>query len=300
MIPALSTAAEVLLSLYPEPLRTEVEHALPGLWLEAARLGLEVIKAERAGLNYAEAVTQPRDYPLMQRVHFGFIDVLQHEVPATMAGSIREFCRRARAFDDHTLSQLLFAAAAPMDGTADRAVLRFIIYELIRVTVWALSYDDPSLEVLRCHQALDIEAERHMRERFHGLPMFDENVRPLQVLLAEAMEYLLAQQQHRLAIAQAQGADTMEMINMLMFQALAARSLAAPDAVLLRNQYAGDLGAEELGAQELADRHPELFPSAAAVWQRSSRLKKALESGALKIPRARLIDLLREGLEVAK
>lgn len=300
MTPALSTAADVLLSLYPEPLRTKVEGALPALWLEAARLGLEVIKAERAGLKYAEAATRPRDYPLMQRIHFGFIDVLQHEMPATMADSLREFCRRARDFDDHELSKLLFAAAAPVDSTAERAVLRFLIYEVIRVTAWVLSYEDPSPEALRCHQALEIDAEARMRKHFYGPPMFEEDVRPLQVLLAEAMEYLCKQQQHRLATARAQGAATIEIIDRLMKQVLAARSLAAPEAALVRNQYARDLGDEELGAHELAERHPDIFPSAEAVWQRNSRFTKLLESGTFRIPRARLIDLLRESLEVTK
>ncbi len=139
MTPALRTATETLLALYPEPFRAAVESALPELMLDAARLGLEVLKAERAGLRFADAVRRSDDYHLMRQIHFGFIQVLEHEVPVSLVAPVRELLQRAREFDDVDLSRLLFAAAAVEDGTAERAALRFIVYEMTRAGAWALA-----------------------------------------------------------------------------------------------------------------------------------------------------------------
>lgn len=296
MIPALRHTADVLLGLYPEPIRSAVENSLPDLMLDAARVGLEVLKAERAKISFGDAVHQPRDFPMMQRIHFGFIEMLEYEVPTSLAGPVKEMLQRAREFDDGDLGRALFAAAAYDDGTADRALLRFLIYELTRATAWALSYGDPTVEVLGCHQALDIEAESRMRARFESALMFDEDVRPLQILIAEAMEYLVEQQHERLAVVRAHGKDIMDLVGTVMAQAQAARVAAAPEAIVLRNHYAAEIGGDTLGAQELSDRHPDLFPSAEAVWQRNSRLKKAIATGSIGARRPRLIDLMRDAM----
>ncbi len=133
-----------------------------------------------------------------------------------------------------------------------------------------------------------------MRERMRMAAMFDEQVRPLRVLLADALLYLSDQQQRRLAVARAHGAPIMDLLSTVMAQALAARVVAAPEALLLRNRYAAEIGEDELGAQVFADRHPDVFPSREAVWQRSSRLnRRSLRDSSLLV--ARLIDLLEGG-----
>ena len=297
---ALRTATEIVLSFYPEPLRGQMEEALPELLLDAARVGLEVMKAEHENLSFAEAVRRPTDFPLMNRIHFGFIAILQWEVPAPLVDPVREMCLRAREYQGDDLSRAIFAAAALDDRTWDRACLRFVIYQLVRATAWAQTFHDPLAEVLGCHRDLDDCAEEILRKRMAMLEMFDDEVRPLDVVVREAMEVLLAKEHERLAVAWAHGPKIMDTIQTLLSQAAAARHLPAPRAQVLRNRYAPELGDEHLGAQQLADRYPDLYPSAQAVWQHSSRLDKAIHAGDVASRRPRLIDLLRDGLEMPR
>lgn len=291
---ALRSLVDVAIDLYPSPIREQLRDSTPDLLIDAARLGLEVLQAERAGHSFAEAVRRPRDFPLMQRVHFGFLALLQFEIPAPWRNPIRELLRRAKKIEADELGQALFATAGYDNRTAEPALLRFLIYQLLRVGVWTGTFDDVRVEAAGCHRGLDEWAEQLLRKRLSMAEMYQDEVRPMEVLFAEAMMVVRDKTNERLSGARLQGAAVLEVIETVMAQAEAARRLPATRAEVLRNDYAEELGGEKLGDVQMADWYPDLYPSKNAVQQHRSRLRKTVASGKVEVRRARLIDLLRE------
>ena len=193
MHPVLQDVRYQLLSFYPDHVRPEVEAALPELELQAARLGMEVLHAERSGVAYAEAVRRPGDWPLMARVHFGILDFLQFEIPRDLAEAVRVVFGRVQAWDGlEDLRRLAVCHAALHSGRADAAFVRFMLYQAMRLNLWIITWDEPAAEALGCMTQIDRDAEAILRDRLVQDEMFGEEVRPLHVLVADAAVSLRA------------------------------------------------------------------------------------------------------------
>ena len=294
---AVSNALDALLSVYPDTVRPEIEEGIPDLLRMAERLGLEVLQAEADGLTFAEAVRRPRDFPLMGRVHYGVIDIFQFELPTDLVAVFREMCRRARLLDASDLGRYMFAAAAVQDRSKDRAAMRFLIYECVRANAWALTFDSPHAEALGCFRDLDEVAEADLRKRLRAAAMFADDIRPIPILVAEAVEFLATEATARLACIKEAGTHELifDALDTVLAQAKAAREMATPRAAVLRNHYAGDVGDEPVALIELADRQPLAFPSHGAAKQTSKRMNDETDRGQVMTHRRkRLIDIIRE------
>jgi hypothetical protein len=293
MLPVLQGVRDQFLSFYPDHVRPDVEAALPELEIQAARLGMEVLHAERSGVSFAEAVRRPGDWPLMARVHFGILDFLQFELPRDLAKVVRVVFGRVQAWDGlEDLRRLAVCHAALHRGRADSALARFALYEAIRLNLWLLSWDEPAAESLGCMTQLDRDAEAVLRDRLVQDEMFDEEVRPLHVLVADAASRLQVRFEEARAALAAETPEIIEFVTETLCRATAeARCLNAADAATLRNEYAGCVGDVPLESLLLSERHPQVLPSAEAVDMRRSRLRKKLGRGGR--VRTRVIDVLR-------
>ncbi len=285
---------EQLLSFYPSSVRPEMEAALPDLELQAFRLGLEVLHAEKNGLSFFEAVRRQGDYPLMARCHFGLLDLLQYELTQELIAALRVAADRVRDWDGLEAVHRALACHAALHPTRpDGALSRFVLYEGIRLNVWLMSWDAPEVEALGCMVELDRDAELSLRSSLRDAELFHEDVRPLQVLVAEAAGQISARLRDARDELATAGADTLEYLARLCETAGLTRQLDAANAAVARNDYAELVQETHLGSLELAERHPHLFPSAEAVDMRRSRLRKSLTAPRVR-GRNRMIDLLRE------
>lgn len=298
--PAVANALDALLQVYPDAIRPQIEEGIPDIMRMAERLGLEVLQAEADGLSFADAVRRPRDFPLMGRVHYGVIDIFQYELPTDLVRIFRDMCQRARRFDGGELGRYMFAAAAVRDGSKDRAALRFLIYEGVRAIAWALTFDTPHAEALGCYRDLDEVSETDLRKRLRAAAMFCDDIRPIAVLVTEAVEFLIKETADRLRLLQhpLTHQQLFDRIDTILAQAKAARKTSAPRAAILRNGYATEVGDETVALIELAERQPLSFPTHEAARQTSKRLKDEVATGrVLPHRRLRLIDVLREEME---
>lgn len=283
---------EKFLRLYPESVQPLVEAAIPELELQVARLAMEVVHVERIGVAYSEAVHRPADWPLMARVHHGLLDILQMEMPPeaqSVMTSVIANCEREEVVED--LRRLIVYRAADNETQAGSSLARFALYQIIRLNLWAASWDTPEVEALGCLARLDREAESRLRERLRQQEIFDEDIRPLHILVADALNHLL---EHFEAIRDETRTMSPELANLiagLIDATSLARQLGAADAAILRNEYAEHVGGTTLGSVQLSEQHPLTLPTQGAVDARRSRLRSRLP----KKPRVRtrLVDLFR-------
>ncbi len=284
-----------LAGLLPEPFRAEVERELSAMYLKAGRLGAEVLDAEMEGLTYAAAVQQDGKFPMMARVHHGFLPVLFTEFPAEMQVVFKDLARRVEAGDARQLRQASFIAANPDRTTAGAALLRFLLFQACRMNLYLLAYRQPAIEVLGVLKDMDEQAEASLRRHLRHAEVDETDTDPLDLLVVELLEKL----SDRTDAARREAAEWQEsmheVVEYLVEMEEVARALPVRDGVLLRNRVAESRGDEQLGAIRLQERHPDLFPSPEAVDQRWSRLRRRAEAGKdLPVPRtARLIDIIQ-------
>jgi len=281
----------LFLRLFPESERAEVRKSLRDLKFPAARLALECGQAESAGLSYADAIQREMDFPLMARVQFGVIDLLQLELPAEAQRVIRRTISRGREVDRSAIRAALFDLAS-RDAGPSSALARFLIYQGIRLNVWAATYDDNGgIEACGGLDHVDELAERLLDRELRAWSPTDV-ADPMRLLVVQSLlelEKFIANRNHELL---QESRDGVALVNRLAGALRLARTLSAPDAVLIRNELARHATGHALGAKRLVERHPVAFPSEAALYQRRARLPAKLGSGGT--PKTRLIDLILE------
>lgn len=290
-------AFEDFLQIYPESIRELVRAGLDELRAEAAALGFEVLRAERNGLSYADAARTP-GYTLMARVHFGTTDFLQFELPGEIQEVVRQMMRRAREVNLDHVDRFAFAIAGASDLAVESALMRFLIYQCLRLNVWVISWpvrEAAELEAAGVLLELDVEAEERLRERLAMVTMHRADVRPQVVLLAELFEFLHdSLRQHRDLIRH-EGGPFLKYMNQMVTATKIARTLDAADAVLLRNEIDAAMQRDSLQLLPLVERHPLVLTSVDAAKQRRRRLHRKLAAGEDARPsRPRLIDMLQD------
>lgn len=187
---ALTELREIMFDLLGPELRPESKAEFEAEWgrlhRKAAQLGLEVLDCEERGLSYAAGARRPGDWPTLARAHYGILDLLHDEIPSELLVHFRAFAARARLLDAEGFGQDLLVAAAH-DRTASSALVRFAIYELIRLNLWLLTWDRPGFEALGAMAEIDVKAQRILQHRLGDPMTYDPSVRPLVVLVAEAL-----------------------------------------------------------------------------------------------------------------
>ena len=179
---------QYVISFYPDEIRHRCETEIPALSLAAGRLALEVIDAEMHGRPYSDAVLDP-SYPLMSRVHFGVADTLMWRVPEEMISAFCEMIQRAAEGDFDPVRQLIFALATRRNDP-EAALCRFFLWQAIRMNLLVGTWDEPVFEARGLLRHTEIESEKILKEFLEVPDMLCEDVRPLNVLVRAAVDYL--------------------------------------------------------------------------------------------------------------
>lgn len=271
---------------YPPWFQAEIAEALPALRLEAMRLALEVMQAERDNIPYADAVRRV-DFPLMGRVHFGLEDLLQHRLPPFLREAIRSLIGAARCGEFDELRRAMFDGAANDDPQA--ALLRFLLYEGARFDLMVATWDIPELEVVGALARVDREAQRILQERLAMPHMHAPDVRPLHVLWADLALHAFGDAEA--ATQSLQDPESIGLVQRLTEITRIIRGLDAAYAAVAR----ADAFSEEMGSQQLVDRYPWHFSTSNAVDKRRSRLRQAVSEGRPPVVTdgSRLVDLIQ-------
>jgi len=278
----------VVADVFPTSHRAQLEAAWPGVRLSARRLALEVADAESRDLRYCDAVERV-DYPLMARMHFGLLDLLQSKLPPDARALLRAVLAAADAGRCDTGRKLLFEIARRPD--ADGALARFLLFQAVRLNLYVQTWNEPRLEGWGVLAHIEQKAERVLRELLAIDELHHPDVRPLPVLIAEMLMHLTreaATLQHQMARLLPDFVDECELLS---HAHAMVRALDARDAAVFRP---GAGGPEPLGSQRIADRYPHHFASANAVDQRRHRARRDRGDDPPAPSGERLIDALRD------
>jgi len=290
---ALSRYGEELLDLYPQELRPDMAAAMQELLRDAFDLAREVDAAERAGIPFAEAARDTATYPTMARAHFGLLDLLHTEFAPHEHRTLEHVVTRAADADVDHVRRNWFLVAAEDRDTLSGPLMRFLLYQAVRLNVWVLTWGEgAALEATGAFRELDERAEVQLRSRLAMDEMHDPAVRPLHVLVAEAVDELSQIWDTRKRELTAGSRDAIELFRGLARAADVARNLGAGDAALVRNEIEGATGGEQIGSRELSERCPSLASQNATDQRRRRLLARLHEDAAPEPSGLRFIDLL--------
>ena len=280
--------ARTIIGFYPAVVQEELREALPSITLEASRLALEVMQAERDNVPYVDAVHRVT-FPLMGRVHFGLQDLLQYQLPAPVRAALGGLAAAAKGGGFEDLRRSLFASAAGEDDMQS-ALLRFFLFECARIELLVATWELPEVEVLGSLARLDREAESIIRARLAMKEMIDQDVRPLNVVAAELFLRAISDADGA-ARQMLGGSDAIQMVLHLVEATRMIRGFDAANAAVARV----DAFESEIGSQQLADRYPWHFSTPNAVDKRRSRLRRAIADGRPPYVEdgSRMIDFIR-------
>lgn len=280
--------AEYIAAFYPDGLRREIEAATPALALHATRLGTEVLLAEEQGLRFSQAVIHP-DFPLMERVYFGLQALLQHRLTPELRDAVNAMIQHGIEGGFDSARELLFAFATHRDDP-DSAMCRFLLWVSVRLNLLVASWDDPEVQSSGALDAMEDRAEEVLRELLQ-VPnlIFQEDVRPLNVLVAEMLIHTSDDVRERLALAMGQYGGELTRIATNAEALTLVRQLYDRHAVLFQpGPFEG-----QSGSTQIARRYPMQHPSANALEQTKSRFLKKRDPATNWPPDDRLIDVLR-------
>lgn len=292
-------AAEAI-GLSPE----EFDRGIESLNFWVARLGLEAAQAESQSIALSDAVRRNVQFPEMSRVHIALGDIFEMEVPHDIVPLARETRRAllAAAPVENVRYALAEAACNLPRNSALRALARFGLFEAVRMNLLVAStMDRPALagaeigdlELSRIAEHKVQQLIEAQEEIFAGV---EERIRPLEVIVAAALADLTG---HLEALAPAGHLSEQIRENWEMRAEFERRlqGLNPKDVYLLRN-WAG-LGEERLSPQQLAERHPLIFPDAPtqnSLEQRLSRARKRISANDTPAPTGalRFLDIMNQ------
>jgi len=286
-----TNAVRSIATFYPEPIRAQIEREMPAITLQTTRLALEVVAAETSGVSCLAAVQRP-EYPLMARVHFGVLDILQTELPRELRDGARELLNHAASGDFDPQRRLLFEVAR-RKGDPEAALARFFLFQAVRLNLYLNTWDVPHLEAWGSLRRVERMAQRIVNELLEVDDMLAPDVRPLHILVKEALIHVAIDAERIEAALRENVSAFMEKMALLTEAHRVVRELDAKDAAVFRPGIAAD----RLGSQRIADRYPHWFRSANAVDQQRSRFRKTFDPEQPPVSGGnRLVDVIRESL----
>jgi hypothetical protein len=274
------TLVQHILPFLPASLHGLLEREAPALSLPAARLGLEVLDAERRGIPFSVAVERVAEFPLMGRVYFGAINVLQWRVTPAIRDALQGVLNQALEGNFDSLRRLIFIAAQrPADPEA--ALCRFVLWAAVRINLLILTWHRPKFEAIGVLDEMEDRAEEVLKRLLDGDDFNEPDCRPLHMLIAQVLQDGLAAAAPLLMGAmtniEAELADALQQV----------RGLEARDAALFNpGRFTG-----EVGSQQIHDRFPQHgYSSTNAIEQQRSRIRKKID--VLEPAQDRFIDLI--------
>jgi hypothetical protein len=277
-----STLIQQLLPFFPIELRGAVELEAQTLSLSATRLGLEVLDAERRAITFSSAVERAGEYPLLGRVYYGALNLLQWQVPPQMREMLRLILTHTIEGRFESVRQFLFSIARRKDD-AEAALCRFMLWAAVRINLTILTWHQPLLEAVGTLDQIEERSEAVLRELLEVPDLVEPDCRPLYVLVAIALEEACAAAAPLLAGAmtrfESESGDALRLV----------RGLTARDAAVFQpGRFTG-----APGSQQILDRFPQHdYPSVGAIEQQRSRIRKRIDT--LSPADGRLIDIIVE------
>ena len=138
--PAVATLLGHIAAVLPPSLRPLVENAAPLVSVSAARLGLEALDAERRAIGFSSAVARASEFPLMGRVYFGALNLLQWQVPQNVRQAVCTVLTQALNGRFESTRKLLFLVAQRKDDP-EAALCRFLLWSAVRLNLLVLTWD---------------------------------------------------------------------------------------------------------------------------------------------------------------
>ena len=225
----------------------------------------------------------------MGRVHYGLADLLQWRLTPELREALQELARHAEAGEFDDARRLLFIVAFRRRDP-EAAIARFLLFEGVCLNVLLATWDRPDVETVGALAEVVEEAQTVVDELLAVPAMYQEDVRPLHVLVAEMLIRLEQRHAGKVTAIRNQVGDFLQDLSEQGEATRLVRSLYAPYAsVFLPGPFP-----EKFCSHQIADRYPWHFPSANAVEQRRSRLRTRLRGcDWLVEPRGdRVVDLL--------
>ena len=281
---AVTTLLGHIAAVLPPSLRPLIYEAAPLLSVSAARLGLEALDSERRAIRFSSAVERASEFPLMGRVYFGALNLLQWQVPANVRQALQAVLTQAITGNFESTRKLLFLIAQRKDDP-EAALCRFLLWSAVRLNLLILTWGEPQVEALGVLDRIEDRTEAALRELLTIEDIRDPDCRPLHTLVAALLVDVYASAKHLLTGATTEAdAEQLDALQII-------RQLDARDAALFHpGRFSGIAG-----CQQILDRFPQHhYASVNAMQQQRTRTRKQVrnELAGLNSKSDRFIDLI--------
>jgi hypothetical protein len=278
------------------------DSALDEIHAQLLRVGLDALTASTSRISFSEAAQDRENFPFLRRFHCGVTDILQWTIPRELL-PLFEKLMAGPPIANSTLESLTRIALSPDTAPAEAALLRFLVFEAIRLTLVVVAWREEKefTDAGARLKEIDAIAEKQLDRLVKNVDALGPEDRPLQMLVALGMNDLLLhvdELKTTLLQIKTEVADPVRIeVRQAQFEARL-RSMELTDAVLLGNRYAGSLDEQRLPVELLQQDHPVALKdmSRAAMDQRVKRLADTVEKEK-GVPERRgtaLIDLVKE------
>lgn len=284
--------------------RDQLARGFEEIQAELELLGLEVRAACARRQTFAEVVRDNARCPHAVRFQETLDASLRMPLPPALEAWVRWFFDEPEPPDVESLRTALVVGAQTADSPSHRALLRFVLFEAVRLNLRVMAHRHPEevggvgLGAADIDRMADETVAQWMAEEFE-LP---EGCRPFRVMVVAALHRLEAgASELRRALCTVSEETKAELDFRVKVDAWFDR-MAPPDALLVRNSFAEALGEPRLSVERLQERYPHILGDATrgTLDQRLSRARRRLvERGPQALLRTRpaMLDLLDEMLE---
>jgi len=280
--PLILTLVRQIQPFIPAHLHEQLEREAPAVSLAAIRLGWEVLDAEQRQVRFSDAVERAGEFPLMGRVYFGAVNLLQHQLTPPIRAALQSILNHTIEGKFEPMRKLLFAIAQRR-GDPEAALCRFLLWAGVQLNLLIMTWNQPQIEAAGVLGKMEDKAEEILKELLEVSDIHEPDFRPLHALVAAGLQEMLVTAAAVPVLVDALGefqtslTDTLQMV----------RGLEARDAAIINpGRFTG-----VPGSQQILDRFPQHeFQSANAIDQRRGRIRKKLASPTP--AEDRLVDLL--------
>lgn len=271
------------------------------------RIGLDALAATQSGVSFAQAADDRENFPFLRRFHLGVTDILQVTIPQEFL-HVFERLLAAPPIATVTLESFAHAALSKDVAPAEAALLRFLLFEALRLNLVVAAWRNESEFVEAGARLRDIDAiaEKELSWLVENAGALSPDDRPIQTLVAMGMESLLRHVTELKTALLGIKAEVDEPPRMEVLQAkyeAYLRSMNLTDATLLCNRHAATFDEQRIPVELLQAEHPLALEgmSRAAMDQRVKRLADSVEAGqgALERQGTAIIDIINAHLKKA-
>ncbi len=284
--------------------RDELARGFDEIQAELELLGLEVRAACARRQTFAEAVRDNARYPHVVRFQETLDASLRMPLPPALEAWVRWFFDEPESSEVDSLRTALVVGAQTAASPAHRALLRFLLFQGVRLNLRIMAHRHPEEVGGVGLDAADIDgmAEETVRQWMAEEFELPEGCRPFQMMVVTALHRLEAGASELRRALRTVSEETKAELD---FHAKVDRwfdQMTPPDALLVRNSFAEALGEPRFSVERLQERYPHILGDAtrSTLDQRVSRARRRLEARgprALLRTRPAMLDLLDEMLD---